>query len=817
MKRFMSIVLALVVIFVSTPISAYSPKAAVFKNISQQDMGISFDLGPNPTTDNTIFNDFRGNFFKYTGEDGGPVYSVEILPNSNPGQHEEFAKLPYFASGNNSIITAAEPKDLIAKALSYGYDGTARYGPDTQAQHNSEYLATQIMVWIISGGLYNRGAEQENVLNLFIKNCPSDVKSIFTKIDKQMKEHIRFPSFSYQSVALVDPIEMPYIPAEKQFKIILESTTNHLDPNIKPDSKDHIIDENGVVQPMLKYFSLSSDESAFTLVKSPDGRSITLTSPFANIIHNSSNGIKLTRTSSEYIPSGLNQYPLKFYKNKTDPGNPDKVSARLNPNNITEVDPDIWNPAYVKVYRPFGQVRLTKQDQENASLLAGAKFQLFHSIDETPVSTNNEVTTNQMGLAVITNIPVSPRGSFYLKETLAPSGYELDPTEHQFEISRDGEIVEVTLQNKARVGSVRGTKTDQDGLGLPGATIGVFDAANPTTPISQVVSEADGTYTFLGLRHGNYIIKEISPPPGYELSTQQINVTIGPDIANENIILDQTQNIVNVRKLYKIQGLKIDMETRKNLAGAEFTLFKGRFPSPTSEAVSVATSGEDGIFIFNDVPLGEYHVRETKAPNGYIGGYNINTGSLIYYEIRMNTPPPNDIWLIVNGAGIPNIPIRTSISGIKVDSVTTNSLSGATIALYKDQDLSNPISQVTTLNDGRFSFDNLLYGKYIIKEIAAPEGYILTDKIFEVTIDDKYIEDYKMDPKKLEIVIKNTEVGTVDPDGETFDPTDPGPGPEYNKPNNQSPNTKDNSNILIYISLLPLSLLAFYLAKKKIK
>ena len=140
----------------------------------------------------------------------------------------------------------------------------------------------------------------------------------------------------------------------------------------------------------------------------------------------------------------------------------------------------------------------------------------------------------------------------------------------------------------------------------------------------------------------------------------------------------------------------------------------------TAETARMTTiSAANGSFSFTNVPYGEYIVREIAAPEGYV----LDATS---YEANIATEGQT-ITLKIK-----NILIRGSIAGMKVDD-NGNGLGGALIGLYHTGS-STPIETTTSASNGIFTFTNLVYGSYVVKEITAPVGYALNNTAYPVTV-----------------------------------------------------------------------------------
>ena len=185
-------------------------------------------------------------------------------------------------------------------------------------------------------------------------------------------------------------------------------------------------------------------------------------------------------------------------------------------------------------------------------------------------------------------------------------------------------------------------KANADGNALAGAVFGLFEA-DGTTPVANpygegqatATSDANGLVTFTGFEAKDYVVKELTAPEGYQLSTDVIKVSASELKAATNLVVDKG-TVVNKPftsipptpptvdkpelKLYSIQLHKVNQEG-KALVGAVFGLFEadGTTPvaNPYGAGQATATSDANGLVTFTGLEAKDYVVRELTAPDGY--------------------------------------------------------------------------------------------------------------------------------------------------------------------------------------------------------
>ena len=179
-----------------------------------------------------------------------------------------------------------------------------------------------------------------------------------------------------------------------------------------------------------------------------------------------------------------------------------------------------------------------------------------------------------------------------------------------------------------------------------------------------------------------------------------------------------------------VSGKKVD-ENGEGLGGALIGLFKSDDVDFTEEnALMTAVSGDDGSFSFENVPYGNWYIREIEQPTGFVLDetvYDVNiseNGQIVEIEIV------NEL-------------IRGNIALTKVDAEYTDTkLAGAVFEVYKDSndngELDSEDELIGTLTEkeiGQYEMNDLLYGRYFVKETKAPEGFTLDEGVYEVFID----------------------------------------------------------------------------------
>jgi|GEM_PF-1236592 len=174
----------------------------------------------------------------------------------------------------------------------------------------------------------------------------------------------------------------------------------------------------------------------------------------------------------------------------------------------------------------YGELKVVKTDEDTGKLLAGAEFTLTNNSDQQLIATE---TTDANGEIVFSNLRY---GSYTLKETKAPNGYDLIGS-GAYQVTINSEtVVTQDVTNKPLYGSLLIVKTDKaDGKPLEGAEFSLTrDSDNAL--IGSVTTDINGAASFTGLNYGTYTLKETKAPNGYYVSGNgEYPVTISSESA----------------------------------------------------------------------------------------------------------------------------------------------------------------------------------------------------------------------------------------------------------------------------------------------
>ena len=455
-------------------------------------------------------------------------------------------------------------------------------------------------------------------------------------------------------------------------------------------------------------------------------------------------------------------------------------------------------------------IKIVKVDAETSKVipLAGAGFRLYRPDGSliTQTFTYPEVTTidtfytNSDGY-LITPEKLEYGTGYSLVEVSAPYGYTLNSEPVYFDVTADNAmeenavtVVEVTKPNTAQKGVLRISKsgeafssvTEADGIyqpvfavnGLAGAAYEITAAEDIITPdgtlryaagavVDTVTTDETGLAESKALYLGKYEVREITAPTGYVMNTevhtaelvyagQEVEITeTAADFCNK-----RQKAAVSLDKVLE-QDERFGIGTSGELSAVTFGLFAAEELTaadssiiPADGLLEIVSVDENGHAVCKtDLPFGSYYLKELFTDGHYILSdekcpivFEYAGQDTALVEIKAN-----------GGAPIENKLLYGEIHGLKKDE-DGSGLAGALIRLFRadctEFTAENAILTATSAEDGSFSFARVPYGNWIVREIEAPTGFVLSEKTYPVTVD--------ADGAVIEVEIENTRIrGTV--------------------------------------------------------
>ena len=422
------------------------------------------------------------------------------------------------------------------------------------------------------------------------------------------------------------------------------------------------------------------------------------------------------------------------------------------------------------------------------------------------------VTTDEYGAAESKALYL---GKYTVRETKAPYGMVLNGTPKTVELTYAGETVEVTEtaaefyneRQKAALSLAKILgKDDIFNIGNNGEILSVqfelyaaedlFAADGSVIPTDGLLEIANcnenGSITFktdipVGAK---LYVKEIATDSHYILSDEKYPVTFeyaGQDTALVEIKANGGEAIKNDILYGSVKGLKIDRETEKPIVGARFGLFRSDETEFTAEnAILTVESGEDGIFYFENIPYGNWLIKELQPADGYLENKEI-------YPVRISENGQTIGITVVNDR-IPEIGTKATVNGEK------------TAAAEGDITVEDTVSYKHLIPGKAYTVKGILMDKvtgkaFLIdgKELTSEVTFTPEESCGEVTV--RFTFDGSKITKQTDLVVFETlyydgvELAAhadIEDDGQTVTIIPPKP---------DIPQTGDNSNLGFWIGL----------------
>lgn len=393
--------------------------------------------------------------------------------------------------------------------------------------------------------------------------------------------------------------------------------------------------------------------------------------------------------------------------------------------------PDPWTNS-----RTEKEFTVKKVSADGGELLNGAVFQVLDE-DNNPIE--DKIITTNGGSGKIT----LPLGRYYLKETVAPEGYELNEELIPFEVTTNGRNT-VTVKNTPKTGSLTIQKADKDGKPLLGAEFKIYAAegAARKNPIYTLITDSSGKAVKTGIPYGSYVAIESRAPEGYERDNTEHTFDIPQKNEDGTVSADISISVENTKSRYALSIVKRDINDKnKKLANTKFAVRGGGFYAEVE-------TGEDGTVTVEVPAAGTYSITEIAPPVGYtldpatytveVEGHTAAGEEVAFiaknYQTKVKLNKVDEKGIQLEGA-------EFSILGAEGKRAVKFKKEGSVYTYSEDGD-------VTAITAGNAEIVGLPVGSYILRENEAPKNYIpMEDMSFHVRAD--------LYDKALELTVEN--------------------------------------------------------------
>ena len=686
-------------------------------------------------------------FYFWNDESGNNCYCVQLGT-----EHDNNTVMSSSTFDSDTIIKMYSNKDQrqnLKAATIYSYKGKTKYGYNA----DTERVASQAMIWTVSGGFFdssseNLSSDENTILNRIYAPSSADHKNLvdcYKKMKGDILSHYKIPAGATTAVRTAPTYELKY-----------NTSTKKYEGTIKADSSISQFDFSKVDGVTFKKDGSNIKVSANENIKAGT-KAVTLTKARA----------KNSGKIEECVPL--------FYKGKNDSGSQAKVGY------ISGKDPV---QAYIKLKISTGSAHLDKSFTDyfgnkqtgTADMYKAVKFQLACKVGDgykfvkatgkdgsysftDLASQATDLTPNNKGDIDVTGLP---EGDYEWREISTADGYMIS-SKKAITVTAD-KTAKTEFINKASApdkGKITIHKRDAETRAdLEGAKFEVAAAEDiyvgngyciypKGTVIDTITTGTDGiAETTKAIYKGySYTVTEIEAPKGYSISDKPTQTI--------KLVEQQAEFVVdfeNEQNTIPFEITKTDISTGELIPDCSFEIL-----NENKEQVITGTTDENGIAKFQ-LAIGKYFYREISAPD--------------IYEID-DTPYPFEITEnddIVK-AEMTN---KKKSGSIKVTKTTTGNLNIEGIKFFATgiSDTNKDLKfEATTNENGVAMFDKLVIGKYVITEDGStvPAAYLTADEQ-EVTVE--YNETAEVAFENIEktgsITVHKTTEGQKNIEGITF-------------------------------------------------
>lgn len=446
------------------------------------------------------------------------------------------------------------------------------------------------------------------------------------------------------------------------------------------------------------------------------------------------------------------------------------------------------------IKQPFQIIKVANNGKTDADLLEGVGFSAwlvsdlkvkadgsydFSSANPVVLTSDGktEMFTDAKGYAC--TIPL-PYGTYVVRETTSKHNYE--PVD-DFIVTinenhpDDPQVWRVLLDNEfeAKLKIIKKDDETKKSVLLANTEFKVYDLDHqkyveqvttyPSTKVHKSYFTDENGYLILpnNLKIGNYRIEEVTAPEGYTQSSAYVTVSVDTNTA---YMIDPTSEDAIIEVEYENHPVKGELTIFKQgelltgydqdfqyemcgLKGVTFEVYAAediytadhqvdengkRILYYAKDAlVAKATTDENGYAYVKDLPLGEYYVKESGAPEGFV--HNENSEKSVFVYADQNTP------VVFGQVSFTNERQKVSISVEKQDADNGNVVPGAVFGIYNAEDIINKDGQVivkadtllqemTSDEEGQAKCTlDLPLGQYYVKELQAPAGFVSSDEV----------------------------------------------------------------------------------------
>lgn len=369
-----------------------------------------------------------------------------------------------------------------------------------------------------------------------------------------------------------------------------------------------------------------------------------------------------------------------------------------------------------------GSITISKTDSFNSKPIKGIEFTLTKKDSKGNDIKIKTGVTDENGELVFDNLLMDTE--YGVRETKTLSGYVLSPVTQNITLKTGEKDKNIAFTNDPTKLTFK--KVDTTGAGLPDAEFTLYDSG---TEKAKAASDKDGMVTFLYLDKGRtYTVKETKRPgDDYLLNSTEFKAVVDNDgtctLKNNDETVTQVVNadagVITLNKKGNDNG---------PLSGVTFEL-----KNEAGEVIQTQITGDNGQLVFADVPMGSYTIVETAAPDPYAVSADVT-------KVTLNRGASQKVTVSrVNALSQVVFHKRGIITETCAGDPQHAPLEGAVYGLYKDPECAaEPVYTAVSGNPGdgcKVVFTGVARGTWYVKEITAPQHYMLDTTVYKAVVD----------------------------------------------------------------------------------
>ena len=293
---------------------------------------------------------------------------------------------------------------------------------------------------------------------------------------------------------------------------------------------------------------------------------------------------------------------------------------------------------------------LGKKIDEDGFAICGALFGLFRA-DEKEFAEETAILTcksNEDGVFFFENVPY---GKYIVREIEAAPAFILNESNYGVVIDEKEKTVELVIENKFKVGSVKTVKVDKDypENTLSGAVFEIYSDVDGNKEfdaeidrfVGEMAEGENGFYTMENLRYGGYFLYEKTAPEGFLRDDGYYYFEIRENGVTVTVENEAGVGFVNEAKKGNVKIIKKDSDSGDLLSGVEFGLYDSQ-----GKEIAKGVTSDNGELVFENIRLGKYELKELTQKDGYYKNEDIipveitEHGKTLVFEVTNKKIPP---------------------------------------------------------------------------------------------------------------------------------------------------------------------------------